>query len=67
MTLYGNGCKTTPSLPCRSGGEAPSGSLKLIRWSSEDRMRKSSSLANDSPTQTRGPAPNGRKQEGVMR
>lgn len=66
-TLKGSGCSTTPSRPCKLGSGAPLGSLKLIRCNSDDRKRKSSSLANDSPTQTRGPAPNGRKQEGVTR
>lgn len=66
-TLKGSGCSTTPSRPCKLGSGAPLGSLKLIRCNSEDRKRKSSSLANDSPTQTRGPAPNGRKQDGVTR
>ena len=66
-TLKGSGCRTTPTLPCRSGGGAPSGSRKLIRWSREDRKRKSSILANDSPTHTRGPAPKGRKEGGVTR
>lgn len=66
-TLKGNGCNTTPSRPCKLGRGAPRGTLKLIRWSREDKKRKSSSLASDSPTQTRGPAPNGKKQGGVTR
>ncbi|KAL4008062.1 hypothetical protein ACER0C_001914 [Sarotherodon galilaeus] len=64
-TLKGNGCNTTPNRPCKLGRGAPRGTLKLIRWSREDKKRKSSSLASDLPTQTRGPAPNGRKEEGV--
>lgn len=64
-TLKGNGCNTTPNRPCKLGRGAPCGTLKLIRWSREDKKRKSSRIASDLPTQTRGPAPNGRKEEGV--
>lgn len=64
-TLKGNGCNTTPNRPCKLGRGAPCGTLKLIRWSREDKKRKTSRIASDLPTQTRGPAPNGRKEEVV--